>query len=102
MWATGLIFLLYKFKGKFFKKVLSYYRQHDNNMSTLIKYDEERLNNLINIKIEHLNYFQNYSKINYKKEIKNLNKIKKKITRKKYYKKISEKIIKHRCYWWDF
>tara|TARA_B100000886_G_scaffold336726_1_gene296039 strand:- start:46 stop:876 length:831 start_codon:yes stop_codon:yes gene_type:complete len=99
-WCLAKILLLNYYKGKFFNKSLSYYRQYSENVSSVKNKSKNNLLKVIKIKNEHYNFFNQSFKMNYFSEIQRLEILKKKIIRSKNLKNFKKDFFKSN-FWWD-
>jgi hypothetical protein len=72
-WCMATLLLIKKFKGIYTSKPLTYYRQYQQNTSSLMKISKKKIAKDIKCKIEHFRYFEKFG-IDYKKNILDLKK----------------------------
>ena len=98
-WCLAKILLLNYFRGKFFDKSLSNYRQYSENVSSVKDRGKNNLLKVIKIKTEHFKFFSQSFKMNYRLEIQRLEMLKRMI-KSKISKKYKQKSIVSN-FWWD-
>jgi hypothetical protein len=101
-WCLAKLLLLNKFKGIYSSASLSQYRQYSNNISNLTNFSKLKLLNDLEIKLQHLNFFNNLG-LKYNKKINELISLKKKIKNNSYLIKDKKKLsVKRANYWWSY
>lgn len=99
-WCMAKLLLLNKFKGVYIDSPLTYYRQYNNNNSSLIKFSKQKILKDIKCKLENLKYFLTV-RLKYKNKIKDLENKKKMLNNKNFLKNLKKKFMKNNQYWWS-
>lgn len=93
-WALAKILVINLYKGRFYKKTLTYYRQYDDNIATgLNDANFKDIRFIIKVKLEHYLFFQKKFNCDYSLMISLLKLVDK--------KKLQCKIIKKNNLWWN-
>jgi len=93
-WLIAKILLLNNYRGKFFNRSLTYYRQYSENVSPINNVSKKNLLKIIKIKKQHFIFFKRFLKLNYEKEINKLKAFKYRVG------KLKKKNLKGN-FWWD-
>ena len=99
-WCMAKLLLLKKYEGVYINTPLTFYRQYDNNTSSLIKFSKEKILNDLECKLENLKYFLKV-RLKYKNKIKDLENKKKLLKDENFLKKLKKKFMKNNEYWWS-
>lgn len=101
-WALAKLLLLNSYKGKFFNTPLSYYRQYNYNISRVHVPNKIQIIKMLNIKLQHFNFFKKKYNINYSKDILKIKNLRAKLNDNKEINKLFIQMKKNSSSWWNF
>lgn len=99
-WCIAKLLLINYFKGIYFSKPLTFYRQYSNNVTNLSNYNLLTIEKEIKAKKEHYKYFEKFFS-SYKTKYQKLQTLENRIQDRKFFSSYLKKIKKRsRNYWW--
>jgi hypothetical protein len=99
-WCMAKLLLLKNYKGIYINQSLTYYRQYNNNTSSLIRITKKKIKKDIKCKLENLRYFLNFG-LKYEKKIKELEKKQKLLNNRNFINNIKKNFLRNNQYWWS-
>lgn len=101
-WALAKLLLLNSYKGKFFNTPLSYYRQYNYNISRVHVPNKIQIIKMLNIKLQHFNFFKKKYNIDYSKDILKIKNLRAKLTNNQEINKLFIQMKTNSSSWWNF